>query len=95
MSKGRGVGLFEAGNFHPDIILSILGGDEQHIVFIDPKGLRNIGAGEPKIEFYRTIRKLGERLGDPALYLHLSSQVLHFAIQPLRSIPKEECRSDT
>ncbi len=27
LSKGRGVGFFEAGNFHPDFILWLLGGD--------------------------------------------------------------------
>jgi Type III restriction enzyme, res subunit len=43
LSKGRGVGFFEAGNFHPDFILWLLVTDRQFIAFVDPKGIRNIG----------------------------------------------------
>lgn len=70
LSKGKGVGFFEAGNFHPDFILWLLDGDKQHIAFIDPKGLRNIAANDPKIEFYRTIKEIETRLGDPNVHLH-------------------------
>ena len=44
LSKGRGVGFFEAGNFHPDFILWLLAGGQQHVIFVDPKGIRNLGA---------------------------------------------------
>lgn len=49
LSKGRGVGFFEAGNFHPDFILWLVVGDRQFIAFIDPKGIRNLGFNDPKI----------------------------------------------
>lgn len=70
LSKGRGVGFFEAGNFHPDFILWLLVGDMQHVTFIDPKGIRNIGPTDPKIQFYETIKEIQERLGDPKVVLN-------------------------
>ncbi|WP_432814475.1 DEAD/DEAH box helicase family protein [Sphingorhabdus sp.] len=69
LSKGRGVGFFEAGNFHPDFILWLIVGDRQFITFVDPKGIRNIGFSDPKIQFYRTIKDIEARLGDPAVTL--------------------------
>jgi len=69
LSKGRGVGFFEAGNFHPDFILWLLIGDRQHVMFVDPKGIRNLGATDPKIQFYETIKEIELRLGDPKVVL--------------------------
>jgi hypothetical protein len=69
LSKGRGVGFFEAGNFHPDFILWLLAGGKQHVVFVDPKGIRNLGPTDPKIQFYETIKEIEHRLGDPAVRL--------------------------
>jgi len=34
LSKGRGVGFFEAGNFHPDFILWLLMGDRQPVILV-------------------------------------------------------------
>lgn len=70
LSKGRGVGFFEAGNFHPDFILWVLADATQHVIFVDPKGIRNIGAADPKIQFYQTIKEIEHRLADPAVKLH-------------------------
>ena len=69
LSKGRGVGFFEAGNFHPDFILWLLAGGKQQVIFVDPKGIRNIGPGDPKIQFYETIKDIEQRLGDPDVRL--------------------------
>ena len=63
MSRGRGIGFFEAGNFHPDFILWLIVGDKQYINFIDPKGLRNLkGPDDDKIKFYIKIKEIEERL---------------------------------
>ena len=70
LSKGRGVGFFEAGNFHPDFILWLLIGGQQHVIFVDPKGIRQIGATDPKVQFYQTIKEIQTRLGDPKVNLH-------------------------
>jgi hypothetical protein len=69
LSKGRGVGFFEAGNFHPDFIVWLLIGDRQYIAFVDPKGIRNLGPTDPKIQFYETIKEIQQRLGDPKVLL--------------------------
>lgn len=70
-SKGRGIGFFEAGNFYPDFILWLLDGKRQFVNFIDPKGLRNLdGVTDPKIQFYKTIKELEQRLGQPNVILN-------------------------
>jgi hypothetical protein len=69
LSKGRGVGFFEAGNFHPDFILWLLAGGKQHVIFVDPKGIRNLGPTDPKIQFHETIKEIEQRLGDPDVRL--------------------------
>lgn len=54
----KGVGFFEAHGFYPDFILWINKDDQQNIVFIDPKGLRQVtGFDHPKIRFYKTIKE--------------------------------------
>lgn len=73
MSRGRGIGFFEAGNFHPDFIVWMLVGNRQFISFVDPKGLRNIkGKTDPKIEFHATIKQLEDdlRKQDPNITLN-------------------------
>lgn len=69
LSKGKGVGFFEAGNFHPDFIVWVVSKTKQHVIFIDPKGIRNLSIQDPKIEFYKTIKEIQERLKDPDLVL--------------------------
>jgi hypothetical protein len=70
MSRGRGIGFFEAGNFYPDFILWLVDGKRQHVTFVDPKGIRNLlGPDDPKIRFYRTIKALETRLGDTNVVL--------------------------
>jgi len=71
MSRGRGIGFFEAGNFYPDFLLWLLTADKQYVTFVDPKGIRNLeGPDDPKIRFYRTIKELEARLGDPSVILN-------------------------
>jgi hypothetical protein len=71
MSRGRGIGFFEAGNFYPDFILWLLADGKQYVNFIDPKGLRNLeGPEDPKIRFHLTIKELERQLGDPAVILN-------------------------
>jgi hypothetical protein len=71
MSRGRGIGFFEAGNFYPDFILWLLMDNKQYVSFVDPKGLRNLeGPDDPKIRFHRTIKELEKRLADPNVILN-------------------------
>ena len=69
LSKGRGVGFFEEGNFYPDFILWLVADGRQNVIFVDPKGIRNLPADDPKIRFYETIKDIEQRLGDPVVHL--------------------------
>lgn len=69
-SRGRGVGFFEAGGFYPDFILWILYDGRQYITFIDPKGIRHHSLTKGKYEFYRSIKNLEARLGNPNIALN-------------------------
>jgi len=69
LSRGRGVGFFEAGNFHPDFITWVVEGSKQHITFVDPKGIRNLPASDDKIRFCKTVKDIEARLADPDVTL--------------------------
>ena len=70
LSRGKGVGFFEAGNFHPDFILWLLARGRQYIAFVDPKGLVRLGVENEKIEFHKTIKEIEKRLGDSDVVLN-------------------------
>jgi superfamily II DNA or RNA helicase len=70
MSRGKGVGFFEAGNFHPDFILWMLGGKKQYVTFIEPHGLLHEGPKSEKIRFYKRIKDVEQRLNDPSIILN-------------------------
>ena len=57
-SKGDGIGFFVDGGFYPDFILWLVKDGKQKIIFIDPKGLRNLRINDPKIEFHKTIKEM-------------------------------------
>lgn len=67
-----GIGFFEAGNFYPDFIMWIIKDKKQYITFIDPKGIRSIAGEEnnPKIQFYKTIKDIESRIGNPDVVLN-------------------------
>ena len=92
LSKGRGVGFFEAGNFHPDFILWLLAGGQQQVTFVDPKGIRNLGPRDPKIQFYKIIKEIEQRLGDPAVRLEsfIVSNTPSTTMRPLWDMEKSE-----
>lgn len=74
-NKSRsGMGFFEAGNFYPDFILWIDTPQKQYISFVDPKGLLRVEKDNLKIEFYRKIKELEQRLkptaGDKEIILN-------------------------
>ena len=70
MSKGKGVGFFEAGNFHPDFILWMLTEGKQYVTFIEPHGLMHEGPASEKILFYKRIKNVERRLADPTVILN-------------------------
>lgn len=70
LSRGKGVGFFEAGNFHPDFILWMLVGDKQYVTFIEPHGLLHEGPSSEKVLLHKRIKEVEKRLGDPDVILN-------------------------
>lgn len=59
---GGEIVLFEAGAFYPDFILWLLRGDKQHVIFVEPHGLRMESADSPKLKFFATIKGIEARV---------------------------------
>jgi hypothetical protein len=64
LSRGKGVGFFEAGNFHPDFIFWMLARGKQYVTFIEPHGLLHEGPGSEKVLFHKRIKDVENRMGD-------------------------------
>ncbi len=92
LSHGRGIGFFEAGNFYPDFILWVVSEEKQQVLFVDPKGVRHLSPDDPKIQFFKTIKEIEERLGDPNISLHsfIVSNTSSNEISPLWQMDKSE-----
>ena len=67
----KGIGFFESSGFYPDFILWVNEGEKQHVIFIDPKGIRNLkGLGDPKIQLYNQLKaEVEPSLGDKDIIL--------------------------
>ena len=70
LSRGKGVGFFEAGNFHPDFILWMLMREKQYVTFIEPHGLLHEGPASEKMLFHKRIKDVEKRLNDPEVILN-------------------------
>jgi hypothetical protein len=71
LGRGHGVGFFQAYNFYPDFILWLVEGKKQHIIFIDPHGMRMAQGGfnDPKVRFYQEVKILEQQIGDKDVLL--------------------------
>lgn len=70
LSRGKGVGFFEADNFHPDFILWTFFGGKQYVTFIEPHGLMHEGPASVKVLFHKRIKDIERRLNDPTIKLN-------------------------
>ena len=73
MSRGRGVSFFDDHSYYPDFIVWLANGEDQHILFLDPKGLVRYGPEERrKVGLHSEIKQVEERVrrSDPNLRLH-------------------------
>jgi hypothetical protein len=67
----EGIGFFEAGNFYPDFIMWLVDEMTQHVVFIDPKGIRNLDISDDlKLNFHAKLKEKEAQLGEPNIKLH-------------------------
>jgi hypothetical protein len=93
LSRGSGVGFFEAGNFYPDFIIWVKDAQgTQHIAFVDPKGVRQVPASDPKVRFHETIKGIAERLGNPNIQLHsfIIAQTAPYAVERMWGLKRDE-----
>ena len=73
LSRGRGVSFFDDYSYYPDFIVWLVDDNNQHLVFLDPKGLVRFGPNERRKVALHTIIKETEtrvRKEDPGLHLH-------------------------
>ncbi len=73
LSRGRGVSFFDDHSYYPDFIVWLSGEADQHILFLDPKGLSRFGRSERrKVRLHAEIKDIEARLrrDDPRIRLH-------------------------
>ena len=73
LSRGRGVSFFDDHSYYPDFIVWLAKGEDQHILFLDPKGLVRFGPSERrKVQLHCEIKQVEERVrrDDPKVRLH-------------------------
>ena len=65
LSRGTGIGFFEERGFYPDFILWIMDGKKQHIVFVEPHGMRHADAyiHDEKARLHEELPKLAKAIG--------------------------------
>ena len=92
LSRGRGFGFFEAGNFYPDFIMWILAGKKQYITFIDPHGLVHEDFDSSKINFSEDIKIIQNSIDDKDVILNsfILSPTLYNDVRSLWKVSKEE-----
>ena len=73
LSRGKGVSFFDDHSYYPDFIVWLAKGKDQHILFLDPKGLSRFGHEESrKVGLHTEIKEVEARIrqDDPNLRLH-------------------------
>ena len=77
MSRGYGVSFFDDVNFYPDFIFEVKTEDIQHIIFLDPKGLRYYGKSEhSKVKLHLSIKDVEGKIRESNPELRLHSYIL-------------------
>jgi hypothetical protein len=71
-SQSKGLGFALAGNFYPDFLLWLVDDEsgKQWLSFVDPKGIRQLSLSDPKLQLYKEVKVLQEKLGDKNLILN-------------------------
>ena len=83
-THGRGVSFFDDFHYYPDFIVWLKGGDHQHVVFLDPKGLSRFGGKERrKVRLHHEIVEVEKRVRDTDPRLRLHAYVLSVAAPSL------------
>ncbi len=87
----KGIGFFVGSGFYPDFIIWIRNGNKQHMIFIDPKGIRNLGNfNDDKIQlcvsYIKDINKRIEELRKKGEDINLQLEAFILSITPYNNI---------
>ena len=72
LTRGRGVSFFDDFGYYPDFIVWLKDDNQQHVLFLDPKGLSRFGRRErKKVQLHHEIAEIEKQVreNDPDLYL--------------------------
>ena len=72
LTRGRGVSFFDDFGYYPDFIVWLKDDNQQHVLFLDPKGLSRFGQRErKKVQLHHEISEIEKQVreNDPDLYL--------------------------
>ena len=72
LTRGRGVSFFDDFGYYPDFIVWLKDDNQQHVLFLDPKGLSRFGQRErKKVQLHHEIAEIEKQVreNDPDLYL--------------------------
>ncbi len=72
LTRGRGVSFFDDFGYYPDFIVWLKDDSQQHVLFLDPKGLSRFGQREhKKVQLHHEIAEIEKQVreNDPDLYL--------------------------
>ena len=87
-TRGRGVSFFVEHVYYPDFIIWLLDGTNQHIIFLDPKGLVHYGPKErKKVQLHSKIAEIENRIRQTDSSLHLHAYIL--SVTPPNNIGDE------
>ena len=77
LTRGRGVSFFDDFGYYPDFIVWLKDDDQQHVLFLDPKGLGRFGQRErKKVQLHHEIAEIEERVQEDDADLYLRAYIL-------------------
>ena len=77
LTRGRGVSFFDDFGYYPDFIVWLKDDDQQHVLFLDPKGLSRFGERErKKVQLHHEIAEIEERVQEDDADLYLRAYIL-------------------
>jgi len=85
----RGVKFFQTSGFYPDFIMWVKENSKQTMVFIDPKGIRNLGNfNDDKIQLYKSIKEIEKELKINKTHHKLKLESLILSVSEYNEIKK-------
>lgn len=85
----RGVKFFQTSGFYPDFILWVKENGKQSIIFIDPKGIRNLGNfNDEKIQLYKNIKVIEKEIDKSKLKQKIQLESLILSVSKYSDIKK-------